>query len=286
MKEPKYSWLTKSSRIIAVVFLSLAFRSQAIETLINNNSTAQINPNSQAGMFNWFVDGVNQLNQQWFWYRVGNNPEASIDTISAPTITRPNTATAYLTYGNAAYSVEADYVLEGQSPGSGLADIRESIRIHNFTSTNLDFHFFQYSDFDLNGTAGGDSVVLGTNQFGLFNQALQAKGDPFTAPIFTETDDAPGANHGEVAFYNTTLVKLNNGVPDVLNDNAGPLGPGDVTWALEWDLTILPGQDALISKQKYLTVPEPSTIALLSIAAVAYALQRRRQNQHGNPPKG
>ncbi len=55
-----------------------------IQTLTDNNSVAQINPNSQSGMFNWSVDGQNQLNQQWFWYRIGNTPEQSIDTISAP----------------------------------------------------------------------------------------------------------------------------------------------------------------------------------------------------------
>src|SRR5262249_23070852 len=146
----------------ALVFLCLALQARAIETLTDNNSVAQIDPNSQAGMFSWTVDGVQNLFQQWFWYGVGTKgPRKSIDTLSAPAITAVNAATRYITYTSGAYSVEVDYVLSGQSPGSGTANIRESIRIHNFTASPLNFHFFQYSDFDLNGSIGGDTVQLG-----------------------------------------------------------------------------------------------------------------------------
>ena len=37
--------------------------SAQIVTLTDNNSVAQINTGSQAGMFNWSVDGQNQLAQ-------------------------------------------------------------------------------------------------------------------------------------------------------------------------------------------------------------------------------
>ena len=280
MMEPKSSFSRKSFVGAILVLLATSSPVLAIESLINFNSTASIDPNSQSGMFNWTVDGQNQLAQQWFWYRVGNNPEQAINTISAPSITRPDAKTAYITYNNGAFSVEVDYVLTGQSPGSGQADIRESIRIHNLSPTNsLDFHFFQYSDFDLNGLTGGDSVALGTDGFGRFNEALQTKGPILTSPILTETDVTPGANHGEVGFFNATLVKLNNGVADNLNDNAGPIGPGDATWALQWDYSganaIAPGGDALISKQKFLQVPEPSVFALVSLAAGALVMRRR-----------
>jgi len=283
MKRPNVL-VSRFSRLVLAMSSAVALCSVSqaqIQTLADNNSTAQINPNSQSGMFNWFVDGQNQLSQQWFWYRVGLAPEASIDTISAPTIVRPDAKTAYLTYGTAAYSVEVDYILTGQSPGSGQANIRESIRIHNATSNDLDFHFFQYSDFDLMNNANGDNVALGTDLGGKFNEALQTKG-PLNSATLSETEVTPGANHGETAFFNTTLVKLNNGVADNLNDNAGPTGPGDVTWALQWDFNIAGGKDALISKQKFLQVPEPSALALISLGAVAITLHRRRQSQHGN----
>jgi hypothetical protein len=269
--------------VLPLALVSLVSQSQALETLVNNNSSANIDPNSQAGMFNWFVDGQNQLNQQWFWYRIGSlGPESSINTISAPAIVRPDAKTAYITYTGNGFSVEVDYVLTGQTPGSGLADIRESIRIHNSLDSPLAFHFFQYSDFDLGSTTGNDIVQLGKDNAGLFNEALQTDGTQF----LNENGVTPGANHGEAALFNATLVKLNDANPTTLNDNAGPVGPGDVTWALQWDFNIVGGGDALISKQKHLEVPEPSSLVLISLGAVAFTLHRRRQSQHGNPSRG
>src|SRR5881392_3003563 len=93
--------------ILALGFLAVAFQSQAqVVTLTHNNSVAQINTGSSAGMFNWFVEGQDQLAQQWFWYRVGNTAEAAINTISAPTITTPDARTLYSSYFNGAYGVE------------------------------------------------------------------------------------------------------------------------------------------------------------------------------------
>ena len=269
------------SAIAVAVAISLAAPTRQIQaqiiTLVDNNSVAQVNVGSQTGMFNWSVGGQNQLFQQWFWYRVGNvNPEASIDTISAPSITTPNARTLYTVYNNGAFSVEVDYSLTGGLAGSGHSDIGETIRINNLTANLLDFHFFQYSDFDLGGVIGGQTVQLGKDLHGLFNEALQ------TGPIGTldesTTVDTPGANHGEANFFNATLAKLNDGVPTTLNDNAGPVGPGDVTWALQWDLPIAGGGTAIISKDKFLTVPEPSSLALFSVGLAGLMWRRRKRS--------
>jgi len=245
-----------------------------IITLADKNSVAQVNLGSQAGMFNWTADGQNQLVQQWFWYRVGNNPEASINTIGGLTFSTPDARSLNSTYDNGSYAVTISYLLTGFSPGSGVSDIAETISILNRTGAPLEFHFFQYSDFDLGG-AGNDTIQLGKNLRGQYNEASQS--DPAVA--LTETVVTPGANHGEAAFFNTTLAKLNNGVADNLNDNVGPVGPGDVTWALQWDFSIAPGSSVGISKDKYLhilAIPEPSALALLAVGGAALILRRRR----------
>jgi hypothetical protein len=264
----------------ALVFQASVLQSQAqIVTLTDNNSVVQVNTGSSAGMSSWSVNGQNQLAQQWFWYRVGaTGPEAPINTISAPTITTPNASTLYTSYANNSYGVQIKYSLTGGSAVSGKADMGESIVINNTSASALDFHFFQYSDFNLGGTTGGQTVQLGKNLSGLFNEALQ------TAPgvAFTETVLTPGANHGEAGLVNTTLVKLNDGTPTTLNDNAGPVGPGDATWAFEWDLSIAPGGSALISKDKYIQlqpIPEPSSLALISLGLAGCALIKRRRSK-------
>jgi hypothetical protein len=263
--------------LVALCALGLALLPRlapAIETLTDQNSTALVDPNSQSGMFSWTVDGVQQMFQQWFWYRVGAaGPEHSIDTISAPAINRPAANDLTTTYGNGNFSIRVDYVLTGGAAGSGGADMGETLTINNLTTNSLDFHFFQYSDFDLNGSLSGDTVQLKKNGVGLYYEADQTKG----ATTLAETVTTPGANEGETAFYNSTLVKLNNAGPDTLNDNAGPTGPGDVTWALEWDTTIAAGGSFIISKDKAIsTVPEPSALALVCLGLAGFVWQRRR----------
>jgi hypothetical protein len=242
--------------------------------LVDGNATATVDPFSQAGMSSWTVDGVEHLNKQWFWYRTGATAESSIDTISAPIISTPTADNVLLTYASAAFRLDVEYDLNGSPPGSGVSSIGETISIVNLTGSPLDFHFFQYSDFNLLNSAGGDSVALGVNFFGKYNSAYQTEG----LLAINENGVVPGADRGEVGIVPGILASLNDAAPTTLV-YGGPAGPGDVAWAFQWDLVIGAGDQAVISKVKYLEiVPEPGTGALLGIAfAVGLAAFRRRQ---------
>jgi len=269
------------SGVCAAAAVLIAFTASAqIITLTDNNSVAKIDVGSQAGMNYWAVQGQNMLNQQWFWYRVGQNPEASIDTISPATVTLFNGTRGLSTYyANNLFGIRVDYLLSG-GPFVGVgeqasSDIGETITIYNTSSSPLEFSFFQYSDFNL-GDPLNDTVQLGKNLRGLWNEAVQV--DNLVG--LTETVTALGANHGEAGLYNATLVKLNDGVASNLSDVGGPVGPGDATWALQWDFLINPGGYVTISKDKYLNVrivPEPGTVTLLALGLAGLAILRRRQ---------
>jgi hypothetical protein len=250
-----------------------------IFNLSDNNATANIDVGSSAGMYNWTVQGQDQLFQQWFWYRVGNTgPEAPINTIS-PALAVANNGTRGLstTYSQAQFSVRVEYLLTGGLLGGTKSTIGETITINNLSASTLDFHFFQYSDFDLGGSPGGDGVVIGKNLFtGLYNTANQVH--PLVT--FHESVISPGANHAEVGFFPTTLNKLNDLNTDTLNDATGLTGPGDVNWAFQWDLSIAPGASAIINKSKYVeltAIPEPTTITLLLSAGALFAIRRSRR---------
>src|SRR6476620_3527941 len=76
------------ARALLCVLLALfsdAFLSQshaAILTLVDDNSSATFDTATPANNFNWQVDGISQLNQQAFWYRLGTaGPEQSVHTL-------------------------------------------------------------------------------------------------------------------------------------------------------------------------------------------------------------
>jgi hypothetical protein len=231
-------------------------------------------------MFNWSIQNspstsVDQLTQQWFWYRVGSSgPESAINTISAPTITTPNASTLYTSYTDSLgrFNLSVKYSLVGGATLSGTSDITEQITINNTSGAPLPFHFYQYSDFDMGGTAEGDSVTLSKNGLtSRFNQSDQADGANIVETVIT-----PNADHGEAGFFPVLLNKLNDGSPTTLNDSL-TAGPGDVDWGFEWDPIIPTGGSYIISKDKHIdipVVPEPS-LAVMLPGMFAFLLRRR-----------
>lgn len=262
----------------AILGASLSARAQII-TLSDLNSSAQINTASQAGMFNWYVDGVNQLYQQWFWYGIGTGTaQSSINTISAPTIVTPSASTAYITYANSQLSAQVNYVLTGGVLGSGGAQLNESIHLVNTSASSMTLRFYQYSDFDLMGNPGGDVLQLAKNLSNKFYEAIQSKnGITMSETDITGGGTPPGANHGEASLYPDLLNRLNGGTQITLADNTNLVGPGDTAWAFEWDVTLAAGASFDLSKVKQISgVPEPGVISLLGLGFLALVWRKRR----------
>jgi len=267
------------SALIAAAIAVSALNSQAgLFTLSDANSVAEFDTGAQANNFNWRVDGQDQLFTQGFWYRVGNAAEQSITSlpiigeIATNTNFDPGLDTLFVAYGGTGFDISVRYVLHGGLPGSRSSDMAEQIRIDNRGPGPLDFHFFQYVDFDLNGTAGGDSGVF-TN----INTVRQSEG----ALRVAKTVLTPPAHHREISPFPVILTKLNDGVATTLNDLppiGTVVGPGDITWAFQWDVVIPRGGSFIISKDKLLGgVPEPTTLVLASFAATLIVGLRRKR---------
>jgi hypothetical protein len=249
-------------------------------TLNDENSSTNFQTQSADNAFNWTVDGVNQLSQQAFWYRIGNTAEQSLHSlplggeVASNTNFDPGLDTLVVRYNAVRFRADIRYVLDGGAPGSGASDIGEQISITNTSNDPLDFHFFQYTDFNVRGTAGDDSGVF-TN----VNTVDQYEG----VIRLTETVVTPVPSHREIAVFDVTRGKLNDGVATTLSDTpiGTVVGPGNLTWAYQWDVVIQPGLTFQISKDKAISgVPEPSTLLLLAIGAISL-LGYRKAKSHG-----
>jgi hypothetical protein len=242
-------------------------------TLVNGNSSVDIDTSGFVGMNNWIVDGVDQLFKQDFWFRIGStgNQTPIYDVNTTSTQSAGNALTTVS--ANSQISITAQYTLLGGTAGSGSANIGEQITIQNLGNSPINFHFFQYTDFDLNGSGAGDTVLLNKNMLGLFTEAIQNKAGSHFADVVI----SPGANHGQAALSPTIFQELL--APSLtLNDDPGPY-TGDSTWAFEWDPMIAAGGKFTITIEKSVsTVPEPASLGLIAGgAAFAMALRMRRR---------
>jgi hypothetical protein len=161
----------------------------------------------------------------------------------------------------------------------------EDIEIFNTSFIqDLEIHIFEYMDLDLHNTPDDDTLRLtGPN-------SLRQR-DPLTT-----YDGSFEVDRHELEFYPNTLNKLMDGDADILNDvppgGAGPIGPGNVTWALQWDFVgpppgnppgfrvrIPPRQSAFIHKEGLLqmyVIPEPTSAMLAAFGCVVVLTFRRR----------
>ncbi len=264
--------------LIAVAASALvASVSQAqVYTLSDLNSVAHVDvtQNAGGGMTDWSVSGVNQLSKQWFWYRTSaGGLQQSIDSISAPNATQGSAQDLTVIYGNATFDLKIAYFLSGATAGN--ADISESISISNKTATPLTFTFFQYSDFDLAQNPSGDSVTIHSNGSGQYDKATQNKLlTQISETIITPPADRTEANYAPNTFNSLIIT------PGYNLNNVTSAGPGDVTWAYQWNFLIGGGMEQDILKDKILAidpVPEPSTLVLGALGLAALALRRRAQ---------
>jgi hypothetical protein len=271
-----------ATAVIALASLAAPPARATVITLENFNAVAQFATEStdapaDKGLFSWQVDGVDHINRQWFWYRVGDGAERPIDAltqIQAVTLDvdgTPGDDALLLRYRNAeqTFDLSVRYTLTGGAANSGSSSLEEVIRVVNLSNAPLDFHLFQYVDFDLGGTPDDDVVLLSGTPV---NTALQT--DPLSE--ISETVVTPPPTRFEVNEYHALgglEERLADDLPTTLANTLGPLSNVDATWAFQWDFRVAPQGSYLISKNKSLratvTVPEPASLALGAIALAA-----------------
>lgn len=254
--------------------LGAASAPAAFITLTDLNAVATFDlATGGAGLSNWTVDGVNQLQQQWFWYRIGNTgPEMPVNSLPLTSAKlsdgneNPGDDRVIAYYSGNGLKISVDHILTGGAPGSGISDIAETIKIKNISASPMDFHFYQYVDLNLAGTPYDSLVQIDNDR----HSVHQTEGAYATAEIV----DTPAPSHFQADYAANIRAALNNNGPDDLNDQVSA-ADGDLGWAFQWDVTLAPNQEFLISKDKRIEgVPEPATLALLAIFGAAVLARR------------
>ncbi|MGD9691913.1 MAG: hypothetical protein AB7G17_03650 [Phycisphaerales bacterium] len=216
---------------------------------------------------NFTVDGsaTDHLFQNWWWYRVGGgNREFAFSNFTGQSSGAANNQT--LTYNEVdGVGASLTYVLQDQGVG---AILEQRMVITNMSTAGpLTIDLFNYADFDVSGSAGGDSgVMMGADRMRITDGAN-----------FAEFQGV-GANAWQATAFATLRGLLTNGVVDNLNNTGMPFGPGDWTGAFQWSsITLAPGQSftAIERLSVNVAVPTPGAAALLGVAGLFGARRRR-----------
>lgn len=241
-------------------------------TLTDTNTSAKIVSNSTAGLTDWNLLGVDQVFSNTYMWRIGDSGTADfIQNLALTNSVQTGNRFLDLTYTNVSqgFAIDITYILTGSS---NTFDIAEIVRVRNTGNSALNFRLFQYNDFDLNNTAGDDTVtrinstqiqqVDGAVSLNTLNQGATPQ-PPFSqlGPLFD------GSITGTAGYNLDTIA--GNGL--------GQNFTGDGAYGFQWNFNINPGSSFTISTDKVAAVPEPATMAALGLGAMALLRRRKRQ---------
>jgi hypothetical protein len=166
--------------------------------------------------------------QNWWWYRTGTDTrEFALSNLTA--FEQPQANTVSLTYEESGLRYEINYTLT--DAGDNQAVVVAQLTITNATSTPIELNLFNYSDFDMEQSAGSDRGEL-------VRPGYIRVYETNTAHIVAA--ETPFA--WQIGAFPSVRNLLTDTDIDNLNNSGSPFGPGDFTGAFQWQFTLRDGE--------------------------------------------
>jgi len=269
--------------LVAALGWMLAGGSQAQTfTLTHNGWTYSEDVGSQ-GMGN-FIDpnSVDHMYQNWWWFRTNldgyEKPLANLVSImsgGANSVNLVFTESA----GNLSNALlfKIDYTLTGVSSTQAYVSIDWSVQnIYGQIPQPITVDFFAYSDFDLNGTPGGDSA------FALSPFDVQYSEGSTVVDVIASSGNLLGY---DIDNFPSLLNLLNDSAVYNVSGLMPSTVPGDMTNVFQWRATLNLGDTLSGGLRKMVTlgappgpvIPEPGTWALMLSGLAPVALRLRKK---------
>ena len=258
-------FLRRLGSSIAAVLAATAATAAPL-SVTDGNAAITVDPASVYGLSSFTVNGTEQLFEQWFWYRLeGQSYEAPLHTLALTGSTSAGNRID-LSYAGGALAVDLAYTLNGGAAGERNAELRENVTLRNTGTVPLVLSLFMEADFDLGGFGGQDRLSGGAAGVRQTDGSMDLRVSSSLLPTAYQA-----GSFGEL------FLSLNDFGTTELNDSGLPFGPGDGSFAFQWDLTLHAGEVLSFDIDKFF-VPEPGSLPLLALglAALGATSGRRR----------
>ena len=222
---------------ITILFGFAQEASAAVQTLTDENTVVMIEDGaggSNAGVISYTVDGVNNMVQEAWWFSLGT-VAVPLGTIELP-IASQGVASVVVTDEDLdgdddklvitfltpnCFNFGLTFELTGGAPGSGIANLRETVTGGGICGGFL--NSYQYTNYDADGITINTSVRTASNIVG-----QGVSGPPFsTTTTYSDTNQQPFII--ELGLASDLLARLDDGDADVFVDTpvSSGFGPGD-----------------------------------------------------------